>query len=329
MLAVVLASLGAAWVAIEVLHNLRITIAQPFRMATVVRGLALVFIAGRLVELWERGLWFPRLRCVLIGVALAGDWMLVAVTVAETGVALCEWLADRTLGGRFSFGPQVQKMVFAGLMSMGLVFLSRHDTESGHWPLLAVLGVGLAATFSIRWATRSGQTSSGKCEAPAERAHKRPWHAPVGLLALAWLIPVAAFCAGLVPADDPAARWPLVQALLARCRFGATPIDDIERLAVWCREHTPSEARFIGPPGPKTFRLWSRRSLAFNRAAALIMPRASRTGSLAFRTTLASTNRRPSSSANIWRAGTDSKRVMTSSMAKSGPRLRFARGRST
>ncbi|MGC8644263.1 MAG: DUF6798 domain-containing protein, partial [Isosphaeraceae bacterium] len=35
---------------------------------------------------------------------------------------------------------------------------------------------------------------------------------------------------------------------------------------VWCREHTPADARFIGPPGPKTFRLWSRRSLAFNRS---------------------------------------------------------------
>jgi hypothetical protein len=44
------------------------------------------------------------------------------------------------------------------------------------------------------------------------------------------------------------------------------PLDDIERLALWCRDHTPSSARFIGPPGPKTFRLWSRRSLAFNRS---------------------------------------------------------------
>ena len=44
------------------------------------------------------------------------------------------------------------------------------------------------------------------------------------------------------------------------------PIDDMERLGQWCREHTPVDARFVGPPGPKTFRLWSRRSLAFNRA---------------------------------------------------------------
>ena len=62
-------------------------------------------------------------------------------------------------------------------------------------------------------------------------------------------------------------RHPLLEGLINRCRFIAVPVDDIERLAVWCREHTPKTARFIGPPGPKTFRLWSRRSVAFNRSA--------------------------------------------------------------
>ena len=72
--------------------------------------------------------------------------------------------------------------------------------------------------------------------------------------------------ANLIPAGSPLAGHPLVRGLVARCRFAAVPIDDIERLGAWCREHTPASARFIGPPGPKTFRLWSRRSLAFNRA---------------------------------------------------------------
>ena len=85
-------------------------------------------------------------------------------------------------------------------------------------------------------------------------------------MVFAWAIPTLALSAGLIPADHPVARSPLVRGLIARCRFAAVPIDDIERLAAWCREHTPGSARFIGPPGPKTFRLWSRRSLAFNRA---------------------------------------------------------------
>jgi hypothetical protein len=58
-----------------------------------------------------------------------------------------------------------------------------------------------------------------------------------------------------------------VRGLIGRCRFLPVPADDVERLAIWCRDHTPVTARFIGPPGPKTFRLWSERSLAFNRSA--------------------------------------------------------------
>ena len=38
MLTVILVGLGAAWVAIEWLHQMRITVFQPFRMATVARG---------------------------------------------------------------------------------------------------------------------------------------------------------------------------------------------------------------------------------------------------------------------------------------------------
>ena len=55
MLAVILVGLAAAWYAIEVRHQVRVTVFQPFRMATVVRGIALVFVAGRLVALWRAG----------------------------------------------------------------------------------------------------------------------------------------------------------------------------------------------------------------------------------------------------------------------------------
>ena len=78
---------------------------------------------------------------------------------------------------------------------------------------------------------------------------------------------MAAVLAGLATRDHPESGHHLVKGLIDRCRFIPVPLDDIERLALWCRDHTPGTARFIGPPGPKTFRLWSRRSLAFNRAA--------------------------------------------------------------
>jgi hypothetical protein len=78
---------------------------------------------------------------------------------------------------------------------------------------------------------------------------------------MAWAVPIAALILPVV-SDGRIAR-----SLTAHCRFGERPTDDMERLAVWCRDHTPASSRFIGPPGPKTFRLWSRRDLAFNRSS--------------------------------------------------------------
>ena len=65
-LAVILVGLGTAWYAIEVVHHVRITVFQPFRMATLARGITLVFVAGRITALWRRADWLERLRAMLI-----------------------------------------------------------------------------------------------------------------------------------------------------------------------------------------------------------------------------------------------------------------------
>ena len=136
-------------------------------------------------------------------------------------------------------------------MAWGLYFLSRHDTESGHWPILAVL-IGGRVGLALR------RVVGGRF-----LGHVSPTMGD----GLAWVIPAPCAARGPDPGRSPRrTESPGPRARSARCRFAAVPIDDIERLAVWCREHTPARARFIGPPGPKTFRLWSRRSLAFNRA---------------------------------------------------------------
>jgi hypothetical protein len=142
------------------------------------------------------------------------------------------------------------------VIAYGLNFLAHHDTESGHVPLLAALGVGWL-TGSLLWR---------RTVARDILIRWRPRWGFAAILGAAWMLPIGALLAGLIPTDHPAASRALVRGLVDRCRFFPVPLDDMERLAVWCRDHTPSSARFIGPPGPKTFRLWSRRSLAFNRS---------------------------------------------------------------
>jgi len=246
MLGVVLVWLACSWVAVEGLRHVGATVFQPFRMATFARGLALVCAVGHVLSLWDRGGWMPRLRAGLIPLGLTGDWLLVVVVGVETVTSLAEWIGRRSRIEAFA------RLVFVGTLAYGCLYLSRHDTERGDRPLLAVIAVGLVAAGVC-------------CRMPPMKWSWTPrrWR---WAMALAWTTPLSALVAGMIPGDQTIATSPVVRGLVARCRFAAAPIDEVEVLANWCRENTPADARFIGPPGPKGFRLWSRRSLAFNRA---------------------------------------------------------------
>ncbi len=235
LLMVNLAGLVLAWVAIEWFRDLRITLFQPFRMATTARGLCLVALSGHVFRLWREGGWTGQLRAGLLLVGLSGDWSLVVATTTELAFLLGNRLEPR-------LGP-VSGLVTLGL---GLGFLAGHDVESGQIRLLTASSLAIFA---------------GRC-LPRHPLNFNAWRL-ARLTVFAWAVPLAAL---VLPAlwGKTAPVW--VEALAERCRFGMRPTDDVERLALWCRDHTPPDARFIGPPGPKTFRLWSYRSLTFNRA---------------------------------------------------------------
>lgn len=237
MLGVVLVWLAGSWVAVEVIGHVGATVFQPFRIATFGRGLCLVVASGHVVRLWRRGGLTDRMRAALIVAACTGDWAFAVVASVEAVLAAME------AGG---VGGRQRDAAWIGLMAWAVFYLSRHDTERGHRTLLAAAGVGLAGGLAvgrvpvrpIRWG----------------RVYRTA-------IVLAWAGPVAGLTAGLIPTQFPTAN-----ALVARWRFAPRPVEDDERMGAWCRDNTPLDARFIGPPGPKGFRLWSRRSWAFNRA---------------------------------------------------------------
>jgi hypothetical protein len=234
LFALILVGLSVAWVAIEQVHDLRVTIFQPFRMATVVRGLALVAIAGRIVALARERHPTAWCRVALLMVGLTSDWSLVVATAAE-----CAW----ALAGRY--GVPAGCAVLCG----GIAFLAVHDTHQGAvW-----LGVGLGVGCVAHWLFET---------LAARQFRPRLWRVAV----FAWIVPVGTMVMSTVPAVRRHLSVAQVESLLSYCRFGETPVGDFERLAVWCRDHTPTSARFVGPPGAKGFRLWSERSLAFNQA---------------------------------------------------------------
>jgi hypothetical protein len=240
LLVVDLIGLALAWVAVEGVRDLAATLFQPFRMATVARGLALVVIAGKVDRLWRRGDPIGRARAALLAAGLVGDRALLVATAVELVMAA---------GAAWPIG--------LGALGVGIGYLARHDTESGHWPLLGALAI---AAVSIMLSARRSETT-GEVQQPARRRRQ------ILALALAWVVPALALVAACLPAGRSGPLRTAADGLVARCRFAEEPIDDGERLADWCRRRTPEGATFIVPPGLKTFRLWSRRAVAFNRAA--------------------------------------------------------------
>jgi hypothetical protein len=235
VLGLLLAGLLVAGLAIEA-GNSRVTLFQTFRMATAVRGLCLVLVSGPVYRLWQRGTFAGRLRACLMAAALTADWPMVWIIGLEALIRLAE------RGGR-----RVGASSILGSAAAIAWWLRQHDPEQGFVALGAAIPVaGLAQILSARL-PRLDWT-------PKRRLR---------LAGLVWTIPAIAVTLQLGGVETTA--WPL-GVLKAHLRVTETPIDDLERLALWCRDHTPSDARFIGPPGPKGFRLWSRRALAFNRA---------------------------------------------------------------
>jgi hypothetical protein len=256
VLVVISIGLAVAWYAIEILGVVSVTIFQPFRMGTVARGIAVILVSGRIGRLWAARGVLDRTRAAVLAAGFVGDWLLVVAATAELTVSTAQEV--RRAAGRTCVPRLVPFLVFGGTLLAGWNFLAHHDTESGHVPLLVAVAVGIAGGLRIRRRDPAWPFLAGG-EARADR------RLVLGMAA-AWVYPVLALLAALIPPGHPASRLSAVRGLVDRCRFYPTPLDDVERLALWCRDHTPRSARFIGPPGPKTFRLWSWRSLAFNRS---------------------------------------------------------------
>ena len=237
LLALLLVGLAAAWVAIE-LGNIRATLFQPFRMATLVRGLCLVLASGPVFVLWNRGTLVGRLRAVVLAFSLRSDWAFVWMMGLEAGFQVVE-----------RSGWSVSALPFTFCLSLCGLWIWQKDPEQGQvFLVLGYVVAGLAYLVASKVPT---------LEFPASRR--------VRLTALAWAVPLLALtlqASGL--ASEDAQLW--LQKICAHVRVAESPMDDLERIATWCRLQTPSNASFIGPPGPKGFRLWSRRSVAFNRA---------------------------------------------------------------
>ena len=165
------------------------------------------------------------------------------------------------------------------MLGLGLNFLAHHDTEYGHLPLARRRSDRRPGAGSDKPAATRGRDRADvdlALDPPRRRA----------ILALAWAVPAAALCAAAIPLDGALARSAFVRGLISRCRFVAVPADDVERLALWCREHTPRVGAVHRAARPQDVPpLVAAKPGVQPRREPLPRRRAWPTGSLAFRTT--------------------------------------------
>jgi hypothetical protein len=229
--------LACGWFGVAVMRDLRLTLFQPFRLATVLRGVALLLVAPSFARLWTtRGPW-ERLRVAALACGLGFDQALLVVVAAE--LAARAWLHASVRWAR---------VVWLIVILCGLVHLSAHDPQGSGGVLAAVLAVVGAGERVIR---RAGILWNARRRAL--------------VIASSWAVPALALCGGLAAigaGETP--EW--ARSAVERCRFFETPFDDMERLGAWARRNLPEDAVLVGPPESKTLRLWSRRAVSFNRA---------------------------------------------------------------
>lgn len=254
LLAVLVCVLLASWVGVVWWGDLRLTLFQPFRLATVARGVCLLIVAPGLAEMWRAGGLWGRMRVLLLVLGLVGDQAWLAAVLAELAARAWEGVSQRVAVGAWVL-----------VLAFGLGHLQYHDPARSIEVVGPGLAVGLVALrvahrLDLGWNRRRRGLVLGAC----------------------WVMPAMALLAGiqgLRTGEVPA--WG--KSFVARCRFVEVATDDVERLGAWARVHLPGDAVLIGPPGPKTLRLWSRRAVVFNRSASPYHARALRDWAERFR----------------------------------------------
>lgn len=247
--------LALTTVLVEIAHSLPVAMAQPFRLATPLRGLCLILLIPYLTGLIRSGGVAGAARAGALILCLRGDRAFEAAVAVELVLIGSSWIFRQFTNLERKPGYDLATLAIAGILASW--WLIRRDTADGEVLLLS--GYLTGASFALilprvgpRIAMRFSSGSNGYRNA-------RAWR----ICAYAWAIPLASAVAGMA---DPTGDTTICRALAGRWRIQEIPNSDVERLAVEAREILPADALVLAPPRDKAFRHWSRRSVVVNVA---------------------------------------------------------------
>ncbi len=240
---------------IEIFHVLDVALAQPFRLATPLRGVCLLALLPHLVRLIQQQTLIGMARALGLLFSMRSDWgFVVACAVELTMIATDLCFKSRWIGNR---QIRFQWMFFLATGFYGIFWLMKHDPSESESLLIGGYLTGLMIVLAARrLQLRFGWNAFNL------RLNQTPGRAS-RLVIYSWALPMIALICGFC---DPTGQFKVTQLISSIWRVAEIPISDSERMGVWARRNIPEDAMVLIPPRDKSFRYWSRRSVVCNVA---------------------------------------------------------------
>lgn len=240
---------------IEIFHILDVALAQPFRLATPLRGLCLIALLPHLIRLIQRKSLIGTARAFGLLFSLRFDWGFVVASAIELSMIATDFSVASVISETVRI--RIQWMLFLGAGFYGIYWLFQHDPAESESVLMGGYLTGFAISFLMNKIQSSSSWNFG------DQAFQRRASREFRLLIYAWALPMIAIVCGLC---DPIGQFKVAQMISTKWRIAETPLTDSERLGVWARRNIPEDAMVLIPPRDKSFRYWSRRSVVCNVA---------------------------------------------------------------
>lgn len=240
---------------IEIFHVLDVALAQPFRLATPLRGVCLIALLPHLIRLIQRQTLIGMARALGLLFSMRSDWGFVVASTVELPMIATDFsiasVVSKTVRIRF------QWLLFLATGFYGIFWLMKHDPAESESLLIG----GYITGFAIALVIRKIQTRFGWNASDFE-FNQTPGRAS-RLVIYSWALPVIALICGFC---DPTGEFRLTRISSSKWRVAEIPISDSEKMGVWARWNIPEDAMVLIPPRDKSFRYWSRRSVVCNVA---------------------------------------------------------------
>lgn len=241
--------------AIEFFHDINITLAQPFRLATPLRGLMLVLILPTIVRSLQSCELLQWCRTAALILSLRNDMSLSVMLLMEFLSILLDCLTNKFTTYNLS---NLNKLVLIISQMAGCVWLFKHDPKQGQQLILGGYLLGCIGYFFYQYNKSIFIRINSIMHSMKIQKRKQ-----LRIAFYAWAAPLLAVIMG---GYDPSGLLWTAEKIATKWRIYETPISDAEKMGFWIDRNLPRDLLILSPPRDKSLRLWSHRSVVLNVA---------------------------------------------------------------